>query len=495
MLFLGFSAGLPLLLIFSSLSLWLRQAGLDRSTVTLFSWAGLAYGFKFVWAPVVDKMPLPGLTAGMGRRRAWLLLAQSSIVCAIVWMALSDPVSGVTAIALGAVLLGFSAATQDIVIDAYRIESAEQELQALMASTYIVGYRLGMLVAGAGVLKLVAWAGGDHAGYSYAAWQGAYLWMALAMGVGMVTTLVIPEPSGSERQSQYLNSLEDYLRFLGLFVIMVGVMVGVYVLSADVVGRLKALVAGGGADGLLWGFLLEAGHLGVGLAAAWAAGMVAVRLGLVKYAVLRETYLDPLADFFRRYGARAVLILGLIGVYRVSDIVMGVIANVFYQDVGFNLDQIADVTQVFGMIAMIFGGLLGGGLVMRHGVMKILFLGALLSAATNVLFILLSESGPDIWMLALVIFADNVSGGLAGGAFVAYLSGLTRVSFTAFQYALFSSLMLLFPKLLGGYSGAIVDGIGYSAFFLVTALLGLPVLVLVWIAARYAPAASPAGGH
>jgi PAT family beta-lactamase induction signal transducer AmpG len=471
--------------------LWLRQAGLDRSTVTLFSWAGLAYGFKFVWAPIIDKMPLPWLTARMGRRRAWLLVAQGAIVCAIAWMALSDPLSSVTTMALGAVLLGFSAATQDIVIDAYRIESAEQELQALMASTYIVGYRLGMLVAGAGALKLVAWAGGDTGAYSYSAWQGAYLGMALAMGVGIVTTLVIPEPPGSPHESRYLHTLDDYLRFLALFMIMVGVMVAAYLAGADTVGRLKQLSAEAGTNGLFSGFLVEAGRLGAAFTLAWVAGRGAVHLGVARVAVLRETYLDPLTDFFGRYGVKALVILSLIGVYRVSDIVMGVIANVFYEDMGFSLDEIANVTEIFGMVAMIFGGLLGGGLVLRYGVMKILFLGALLSAATNLLFMLLAQLGPDIWMLALVIFADNTSGGLASGAFVAYLSGLTRIKFTAFQYALFSSLMLLLPKLLGGYSGAMVDNVGYSSFFLLTALLGLPVLGLVWVAARYAPAGRP----
>jgi len=487
MLFLGFSAGLPLLLIFSSLSLWLREAGVDRATVTYFSWAALGYGFKFVWAPIIDKMPLPYLTARLGRRRAWLLTAQVLIICAIVWMASTDPAHGITTMGVAAVMLGFCAATQDIVIDAYRIESAEKALQALMSSTYIVGYRIGMLVSGAGALKLAVWLG-DVAGYRYSAWQGTYLWMAAAMGVGVITTLLIPEPAEIGVTSRHMRSLEDYLRFLALFSVMVATLVAVFALGSATVEQLKQRAAEAGHHGLLAGFLLEAVHLGIAFAVAWLAGMLAVRIGVARGEVLRETYLEPLADFFYRYGGLALLILALIGLYRVSDVVLGVISNVFYQDLGFTKDQIADITKTFGLLMTILGGLLGGGLALRFGVMRMLFLGALLSAGTNLLFVLLAHRGAELWLLAAVISADNISGGLAGAAFVAYLSGLTQVSFTAFQYALFSSLMLLFPKLLGGYSGSIVDALGYSDFFILTALMGVPVLVLILLAARYAPA-------
>jgi len=485
MLFLGFAAGLPLLLIFSTLSLWLREAGVDRATVTYFSWAALGYGFKFVWAPIIDKLPLPILTHRLGRRRAWLLVAQCAIIGAILWMAFSDPLQGLTAMAFAAVLLGFSSATQDIVIDAYRIESAEEELQALMSSTYIAGYRIGMLVSGAGALKLAAWFGAEGV-YDYAAWQAAYLCMAAVMGIGLLTTLLIPEPQTQARESKYLNTLADYLRFLLLFAVAVGAIVAVFATSGEWVDGFKASLKADGHNGLFAGFLVEALRLFAALGAAWLAAKVAVRVGLARGEVLRETYIDPLADFFRRYGRLAILILALIGLYRISDIVLGVISNVFYQDMGFSKDQIADITKTFGLLMTILGGLLGGGLAVRYGVMRILMLGAVLSAATNLLFMLLAQSGPELWLLVVVISADNISAGIASAAFVAYLSGLTQVSFTAFQYALFSSLMLLFPKLIGGYSGSIVDAIGYSEFFLLTAAMGVPVLLLVWLAQRYA---------
>ncbi len=470
MLFLGFSAGLPLLLIFSTLSLWLREADVSRSTATYFSWAALGYSFKFVWAPIIDKMPIPWLTRVLGRRRAWLLLAQLSIVSAILWMGFTDPVYNLTPMALAAVMLGFSSATQDIVIDAYRIESAERRMQALMSSTYIAGYRVGMLVAGAGALKLAAWFGAGS-GYDYSAWRDAYIWMAVAMGAGVITTLVIPEPEVEQKESKYLNSLTDYLRFLALFVIVVVTLVVVFNYSVS----------------SATGFFAETSRLLLALISAAITARIAIAIGVARREVLVETYFEPMADFFRRYGKLALLILILVGFYRVSDIVLGVISNVFYQDMGFTLDQIADITKTFGLIMTILGGFLGGSLALRYGVMRILFLGAVLSAATNLLFMLLAQSGANLSMLILVIAADNLSAGLASAAFIAYLSGLTHVSFTAFQYALFSSIMTLFPKLLGGYSGTIVDSIGYSNFFLMTAILGIPVLLLVYLAERYMP--------
>ncbi len=486
MLFLGFSAGLPLLLIFSTLSLWLREAEISRSTATYFSWAALGYSFKFVWAPIIDKMPVPWLTRVLGRRRAWMLLAQSSIILAILWMAFTDPVQSLTPMALAAVMLGFSSATQDIVIDAYRIESAEQRMQALMSSAYIAGYRMGMVVAGAGALKLVFWFGAGS-GYDYSAWRDAYIWMAVAMGVGVMTTLVISEPDVEQKESKYLNSLVDYLRFLGLFLIAVLALIVAFIYLAPFIERLKLGLDHAIGEHALGGFLAEMMRLLLALLFAGMMAKMAIAVGVARREVLVETYIEPMADFFRRYGRQALLILFLVGFYRVSDIVLGVISNVFYQDMGFTLDQIANITKIFGPIMIIFGSFLGGGLVLRYGVMRILFLGAVLSAATNLLFMLLAHSGTNVSMLILVIAADNLSAGLASAAFIAYLSGLTNISFTAFQYAVFSSIMTLFPKLLGGYSGSIVDAIGYSSFFLLTAILGIPVLLLVYLAGRYMP--------
>ena len=488
MLFLGFSAGLPLLLIFSSLSLWLREAGVERSAVTFFSWAALGYSFKFVWAPLVDTLPVQLLTRTFGRRRGWMLLAQMSVMAAIAGMALVDPSQGrtsMTMMALAAVLLGFSSATQDIVIDAYRIESADVSLQALMSSTYIAGYRTGMLVAGAGALFLASAFGSAKGGYDYQAWQWAYLIMAAAMSVGVVTTLIISEPVTRETRTSS-RSTGDHTGILVMFLASVIGFVLVFSYSSEPATELSHALTGvlGAEAGAR--FLVETARLAAGIVAAWLVATLLIRAGVVSRDMMQDTYIDPLKDFFGRYGLKAALwLLLLVGVYRISDIVLGVIANVFYQDLGFTKLEIAGVVKTFGLFMTIAGGFLGGILSVRYGVIRILLLGALLSAATNLLFIALAAVGHDLSMLYLVISVDNLSAGLASAAFVAFLSSLTNIRFTAMQYAIFSSLMTLFPKILGGYSGTIVDSLGYASFFMLTALLGLPVLLLVWQARNY----------
>ena len=463
MLFLGFSAGLPLFLIFSTLSLWLREAGVDRSAVTYFSWAALAYSFKFIWAPVIDKMPLPFLHELLGRRRSWLLVAQLAVILAIAWMAMIDPAHGLSGMAIAAVLLGFSSASQDIVIDAYRIEAVKKQYQAAMSAMYIAGYRIGMLVSGAGGLYLASYFGSENQ-YNYDAWQTTYLIMGAVMLVGVVTTLLIKEPEVNKKVETYLHNLSDYLRFFVMFVVMVGAFVyGFQIFNF----------------GLTNGFINEVVRLLLSLLFSLTGIYLLVSLNIVNKKMVFNTYVEPVADFFKRYGKTAILILLLVGLYRISDIVLGVIANVFYYDLGFSKNEIATTTKVFGLIMTLIGGFLGGLMTMRYGVVRILLLGAILSALTNLLFMWLAQSGNDIILLRGVIAADNLSAGLASAAFIAYLSGLTNISFTAVQYAILSSLMTLLPKLLGGYSGSMVNELGYSSFFLMTTLLGLPVIVLI----------------
>lgn len=484
LLFLGFSAGLPLLLIFATLSLWLREAGVERSAVTYFSWAALGYSFKFVWAPLIDKLPLPVLTRRLGQRRGWLFVAQLAVIGAIVAMAFCDPgtAQGLTLMAFAAVALGFSAATQDIVIDAYRIEAADKSMQALLASAYVAGYRGGMLVSGAVALYLAAGFGSTADNYVYGAWKWTYLCMAAAMLVGVATTLVIREPVRRE-VSAYLHGAPDYARFLLLFALVVGTFAAAFVALG---GWIDGVVAWSPeAHQTLVAFVLQALRLGLALGMALAVARLCVAAGVVHRAMVRDTYVAPVTDFFLRYGRAALPILLLVGFYRVSDIVLGVIANVFYYDMGYSKEAIATATKVFGIWMTILGGFLGGWLALRYGVMKVLMLGAVLTVATNLLFIVLAASPGDLPLLYLVIGADNLTAGLASAAFVAYLSSLTSLSFTAAQYAIFSSLMTLFPKLLGGYSGTVVEAFGYSYFFLGAAALGIPVFFLVALAARY----------
>lgn len=487
MLFFGFSAGIPLLLIFSSLSLWLREAGTDRSAVTFFSWAALAYSFKFVWAPLVDRLPIPVLSRRLGRRRSWLLLAQLSVIGAISWMAMIDPATGtrsLTVMALAAVFLGFSSATQDIVIDAYRIESVDTNLQAMMSSCYIAGYRIGMIVAGAGALFLASYFGTEPGAYHYEAWRSTYLIMALTMLAGLITTLMIEEPK-TDLAGSYSYSVFDNLLFLLLFLAGGAGFIVVFFLTSDFVANLKSGVNEQLNHGHLLDFFIEAARLLFATLVAVLIALIFIRAGVVNRAMVRDGYLAPLTDFLGRYGLKvAFLLLALIGFYRISDIVLGVIANVFYQDLGFSKTEIAAVVKTFGLIMTIAGGFLGGILSARYGVMRILFLGAVMTVLTNLLFMYQAFAGHDITVLYLVISADNLSAGLASAAFVAFLSSLTSVSFTAVQYAIFSSLMTLIPKLLGGYSGTMVEAVGYPNFFLIASLMGAPALVLVWLADR-----------
>ena len=408
MLLLGFSAGLPLLLVLGTLSFWLREAGIDRTTIGYLSWVGLAYAFKWVWAPLVDRMPIPILTRLLGRRRAWLLLAQLAIMAGLVAMSFNDPQVALQPVVWGALAVAFGSATQDIALDAFRIESANMERQAALAAAYQTGYRLAMIWAGAGVLWIAARAEVANVGnYQHSAWQTAYLVMAGSMGLGMFTVLLSPEPS--HRVLPPAKNALDWLK--------------------------TALV-------------------------------------------------DPFADFIRRYQWQAALILALIAIYRISDVVMGIMANPFYVDMGYTKDEVAAVTKVFGVIMTLAGAFIGGVLSMRFGVMRILMLGAILSAASNLLFAWLGGRGHDLTALIFVISADNLSSGIASAAFIAYLSSLTNVNYSATQYALFSSMMLLLPKFLAGYSGRYVDAFGYANFFTATALLGVPVLLLVWLASN-----------
>ena len=398
-------------------------------------------------------------------------------------MASVDPAAGpdsLVLMALAAVMLGFSAATQDICIDAYRIESAEPRLQGMLSAAYIAGYRIGMVTSGAGALFLASVFMSAPGAYSYTAWSLTYLIMAGTMLVGVVTTLVVPEPE-IRREAAYRHGAPDYARLVLVFLCAAAAFAGTFFVSGGGFEALKA-AAGGGA---LPGFLLEALRFALAIAAAVAVGWALVAAGLVDKAMAHETWVAPVLDFFRRYGLQtALLLLALIGLYRISDIVLGVIANVFYQDLGFTKPQIAKAVNTFGVLVSILGGFLGGILATRFGVMRILMLGAALSAATNLLFVALASVGHNVPLMYVTVAADNLAAGLASAAFVAFLSSLTSVSFTAVQYAIFSSLMTLLPKVLGGYSGSIVDGIGYPGFFIFTTLIGVPVLLLVWLAGR-----------
>jgi PAT family beta-lactamase induction signal transducer AmpG len=502
MLALGFSAGLPLLLVLGTLSFRLREAGIDRTTIGYLSWVGLAYGFKWVWAPLVDRLPLPPLTTLLGRRRGWLLLAQCMVIAGLAGMAVNDPRHGLTPLVWCALLVAFGSATQDIALDAFRIESAEARKQAALAAAYQTGYRLAMIWAGAGVLWVAAWAevapaaaATGAAAYQNGAWKTAYLVMAASMVVGVLTVLLSPEPVPKERQIETAEMAATREQIATTGIPVYGAMLAlavVLLVPAAVALQIHFVI-------LVTALLIFVSPVVLAYAALviWAARMkwrvrVPQRaLSLVVWFI--HAFYKPFADFVRRYKWQAVLILSLIAIYRISDVVMGIMANPFYVDMGFTKDQVASVSKIYGVIMTLAGAFVGGVLSMRLGVMRVLMLGAVLSAASNLLFAWLATRGHDLTALIAVVSADNLAGGIASAAFIAYLSSLTNISYSATQYALFSSLMLLLPKFIAGYSGAFVDAYGYSSFFVGTALLGAPVLVLVALASRLTATTSPRG--
>ncbi|MGO3008754.1 MAG: AmpG family muropeptide MFS transporter, partial [Psychrobacter celer] len=561
MLFLGFSAGIPILLIFSSLSLWLREAGIDRSVVTMFSWAALGYSFKFIWAPLIDALPVPFLTKWLGRRRSWMVVSQLLIVLAIFLMATVNPVSEdvLVYMAGAAVLLGFSSATQDIVIDAYRIELAPPSMQSILSSIYVSGYRIGMIVAGAGALYLADYFGSTEAFYSYEAWRNTYYIMAGVMTLGILTTFASYEPTAEILQSNkqhrnlkvfliysalllipgllfgvvyLLNMLinlaldtpvalipqvalpsikfyflalvacapllllyfiinqpkiinkaplvaetrEDYVRLVLLFVFAVVAFIAAYVLTGQLLPAF---------DGVFVSFVSETLHLLMSLAVALVAGFALVQAGLVNKQIAMATWIEPIVDFFRRYGMKALLLLALIGLYRISDIVAGVISNVFYQDMGFSKTDIANAVKLVGVIMAIAGGFLGGLLAQRFRIMHAMMIGAILACATNLLFVVLTYNPGSLPIMYMAVIFDNLAAGLASAVFIAFLSALTSIRFTAVQYAIFSSLMTLIPKVMGGYSGSIVDSMGYPFFFIFTFAIGIPILALIYFVDKH----------
>lgn len=484
MTLLGFVAGIPLYLIFSSLSLWLDQVGVAKSEITYFSWAALAYSFKFLWSPLVDKLPIPVLSRIMGQRRAWLLVVQILIMSAIVWMAMTNPAAGDGALlrmAMATVLLGFSSATQDILIDAWRIEASTEKDIAMLSSVYIVGYRLGMITSGAGALFIAGYLGTAVGNYQYQAWQISYLIMACVMLVGIATTLAIKEPPTKQ---ELVHSTRDYLGVLLVFVFSMVVFVMVYWSLSDNIEHLSSQLSAVISNTILIDTLTVTIRLLVALMAAFVMAKLIGLSGFVNQAMMRSVYVQPVADLFERHRRYIVLLVGIIALYRVSDIVMGVSANLFYQHMGFSLDEIAGIVKTFGLVMTLTGGLIGGVLVVKFGILRIMLIGAVLSSLTNLLFMVMAGMDKSVWFLALMISADNLSAGLAMTAFVGFLSLLVNRRFTAVQYAMFSSVMTLFPKILGGYSGGMVESLGFGGFFLMTAIIGLPVILMLLYAMK-----------
>lgn len=465
LLFLGFSSGLPILLIFSTLSLWLKSAGIDKSTITLFSWAGLAYGFKFLWAPLLDRLPIPFFAKKLGHRKSWLLTSQLILVFALFNITFIDPSLNLIFMGFSIALVGFASATQDAIIDAYRIESAPEKLQTAMSSFYIVGYRLGMITSGAGSLLIVSSLGGDTDNYNVNAWQYAYFLMGLIQLIGVITCLKSPEPIIKRSLIQKTN---EKIRLLVTFLISISCFILIYS-NFPSINTIHIFI-----NALAGVFKLFVCILG-----AVIIFFLLTKSKFIEKKIIVETFFLPLKQLFKNHKKAVIYLLIIISLYRIADIVLGVIANLFYSDLGYTLVQIASYSKFWGLIATILGGLIGGVLAYKTSIYFTLLTGAILSAGSNLLFSILSLIEPNSIVLLCIIIADNLSGGLASTAFVAFLSSLTIKKFTASQFALFTSLMLFIPKIISGYSGTIVDTLGYNYFFLVTAIMGTPVIFFI----------------
>ncbi len=384
--------------------------------IGFFAWVGLTYSIKFIWAPIIDRINLPVLEKRLGHRRSWMIVAMIGIATGLVFMSTLSPKDSLTIVALTAIWIAFSSATQDIVIDAYRIEAMDVEYQAAMAGTYQAGWRVGASLVGGAVALYIA---------DYYSWQLTYLAMAGFVAIGFITVLFIHEPERVVTRETIANEQK----------------VIHYIENSPKPNKYIA----------------------------WFIGAV----------------ICPFADFFQRNGKFAIALLVFIGIYKISDITLAVMANPFYDDMGFSYSEIATVTKFFGLSMTLTGALLGGVVVVRYGILKPMLAGAIMVAITNLLFALMVSKGHDLTWFTIIVSADNFSGGFASSAFIAYLSSLTNTAYTATQYALFSSIMTLPAKIISGFSGIVVDSEGYTYFFIYTAGLGIPaILMVIWLIAK-----------
>ena len=423
LLFFGFSSGLPLALTFGTLSLWLAEIGVSKTTIGLFALMGTPYTFKFIWSPLVDRMPIPYLTRRLGRRRGWAIVTQLALMATIAGLGATNPVTRPGLTAVFAIVVAFWSATQDIVIDAYRVEILEERQFGAGAATIVLGYRVGMLVSGAGALYLA----------TYVGWFATYVTMSAFMTVGIVAVLVNPEPKVQKSR----QSVEQERR------------IAAYLKARPHLKGKKAK------------------------ALAWIYGAV----------------FSPFAEFMGRHGWLVVLLFILL--FKFGDALAGVMGNPFYVELGFTKIQIANISKIFGLAATIIGGVIGGVIVNRMGILKSLFVCGILQMLSNLMFAVLAMVGNDPFVLSLTIAIENLSGGMGTAAFVAYLSSLCNIAYTATQYALLTSFMAFGRTLLSSSGGWLADHMDWISFFVITTGAAIPgLLLLLWITKRF-PGFSP----
>tara|TARA_Y100000991_G_scaffold25243_1_gene16125 strand:- start:70 stop:1308 length:1239 start_codon:yes stop_codon:yes gene_type:complete len=393
---LGFSSGLPYILIFSTLGVWLADIGIDLSLIGFFAWIVLTYSLKFLWAPLVDNFSVPFLNR-LGYRKSWILLSQISIAICLLLLSIVNPLDSLQVFALIAFLVAFSGSIQDIAIDAFRIELADLNQQGNLAASYQFGYRMAILISSSFALIFAS----DYG------WTLTYQVMSLLMLIGIIGVLICPEE---------------------------------------------------------------------------------VNVNL-KRVTLQNSIVEPLKDFVTRFGLYfASFLLMIVATYRLTDIVMGPMASPFYLEKGYTLKEIGYIVKVVAVIASIVGFFLGGLLVKRLGVKVTLIIGAFLVLMTNLSFSLIAILEKDLYLLGWVVGADSLAAGVVGTANITFLTSLVSKKYTAVQYALLTSFMMLPGKLFSGFSGMLANFFkyefgeenGWMAFFIFTSFLTLPSLLLLF---------------
>lgn len=405
--FLGFASGIPLALTASTLSVWLTEVGVNKATIGLFAAVGTPYALKFLWAPFLDTLMVPLLSQYFGRRSGWILLIQFFLMASMVGMGFSDPTANALHTAGWALLVAIFSASQDIVIDAYRVEllSSAKGLQAPGVAMHVLGYRVGMLVSSAGALFLA----------EDLSWFMVYSLMAMCISVGLVAVLLLGEPEVNQSYSK-MTFLEKAK------------------IERDRQIQLKE----------------------------W----------------LKQTIIEPFTDFMKRHYWAAILIFIIL--YKIGDALAGVMTSTFLIEIGFSKTEIATIAKTYGFIATLLGSFIGGALVYKFGVLHILWIGGMLQMLSNLMFAVQAYFGYDTHMLAVTIGIENLSGGIGTSAFVAYISGLCSVRFTASQYALLSSLSAFGRTILGAYAGILAEAWDWVEFFVLTTAAAIPGLLMLW---------------
>lgn len=472
---LGFASGLPLSLTFSTLTVWLTEAGIGKSTIGLFAIVGAPYSLKFLWSHLIDHLPLPSLTKWFGKRRSWILFTQCLLIIALIGMGSSDPVQDALITAIWALLVSVFSASQDIASDAYRIEILEQDDQAAGAAIFVLGYRVGMLVSGAGGLYLA----------TYAEWSTVYSTMAGFMLIGIITVLLMPEPGATKKaraqKKEAIRSWKQRIPHIGGGLALLAIGTLLWDLK-DAIVHSSFLTLFGFAFGkfVFWGYYCFATFIVLGL-------LISILTGLS----VRKTVVAPFAEFMQRPGW--LLILAFVLLYKFGENVAGTMTNPFLLELGFTKAEIATVVKSLGFGATLAGSFIGGALVKRMGLLPALWLCGILQMVSTLMFSIQAMVGHSLWVLCASISIENLSGGMGTAAFVAYLSYLCNREYTATQYALLSSIMIAAGKLLiatvfavdQSYfpDGSFIDVIGWSWFFVIATVCAVPGLLLLSVLA------------